>query len=155
MVDPARALDGLRDIHWPVAADAAGPVVTMILIGCLLAGGLSAGLWPLLRRWRAVRRSALAALAASRSLDPPERLAAQAVLLRRLVRTIDGDAAGRLQGRDWLERLDRLFATRFFTEGAGSGFGEALYRPPSGEDPDRHIDALDASLARLFAGISR
>lgn len=159
MADPAGVLDGLRDLHWPFAGAAAGPVATMIAVGCALAIGLSAALWPVLRRWRAVRRAALAALATSRLLDPPERLAAQAMLLRRVVRTIDGDAAARLHGRDWLAHLDRLFATRFFTEGEGRSFGEALYRPlpdgDVGDVVDERIDILDAELAGLFARISR
>jgi hypothetical protein len=165
MADPIRPLEALRDIHMPAGGDAAVPVVAMILVGCALAVALSLGLWPMFRRWRAVRRSALGALALTRVLEPAERLAAQAVLLRRLVRTIDGDAAARLQGRAWLDHLDRQFATRFFTEGAGRAFGEALYRPLSGQDVDRDIidrgiidrdiGALDASLARLIGRISR
>jgi hypothetical protein len=150
MADPARMLDALRDIHVPVGGDS-GPILTMILIGCAAAIALTLALRPRLRRWGAVRRSALEVLAGSRSLEPAERLAAQAVLLRRLVRTIDGDTAARLQGAAWLDCLDRLFATHFFTEGEGRNFGEALYRPHASQD----VDALDASLARLFARISR
>jgi hypothetical protein len=159
MADPVGALAALRDIHVPAGGGAAVPVVTMILLGGALGIALSLALRPLFRRWRAVRRAALRALAASRSLDPAERLAAQAMLLRRLVRTIDGAAAARRQGRDWLDTLDRRFATRFFTEGDGRAFGEALYRPLPAQDIDhridRHIEALDAALARLIGRISR
>jgi hypothetical protein len=149
MADPALTLAPLRDIHWP-AGDGAVVLVTM-LIGATLAVALSVALWPKLSRWRAVRRFALAALAQTRGLDPAERLGAQAALLRRLVRTIEGEDAARLQGVDWLECLDRLFASRFFTAGAGRTFGAALYRPLSGQD----VVALDAALARLFARIAR
>jgi hypothetical protein len=150
MADPALMLATLRDIHWPAGSGGAPLFVTM-LIGSTLAVALSVALWPKMRRWRAVRRSALAALSLTRGLDPAERLGAQAVLLRRLVRTIAGEDAARRQGADWLECLDRLFATRFFTEGEGRTFGEALYQPLSDQD----VDALDAALARLFARIAR
>lgn len=151
MADPVHALDGLRQIHLPAGADAALPMFAMIAVGFALAVALSLVLLPALRRRRAVRRAALKTLAASRLLPPDERLAAQAVLLRRLVRTIDGDEAARLTGAEWLARLDRLFATRFFSEAEGQTFSELLYRPPSGQD----VAALDSGLERLFARIRR
>ena len=70
--------------------------------------GLARTLWG--RRTRSLRRTALAELAASRGLDPDARLLAQAHLLRRLARTVEGEAASGERGEAWATRLDRLVA---------------------------------------------
>ena len=80
---------------------------------------------------------------------PAERLAAQAQLLRRLVRALSGDSAARAQDGAWLGVLDRTFSTTFFTSGAGRVFGDGLYRP--GADAD--VEALDHSLSSLIAAL--
>lgn len=100
------------------------------------------------RRRASVRRAAQAELAAAAVLPPAQRRVAQARLLRRLARTLQGDAAAQAKGADWAATLDRLFATTFFTAGAGRVFAEGLYQR---EAPDP--GPVDAELARLFARI--
>jgi hypothetical protein len=87
----------------------------------------------------------LAELAGSRDLDPESRLVAQARLLRRLARTLAGDAAARETGAAWATRLDTLLATDFFTKGPGRVLADGLYRR---QTPD--LDGLDAELGRLI-----
>ena len=138
-------LDQLRGLHLP--GGAAGAVQGEVVAAAAL-GFLAALLVGLVRyaRGRArvsLRRTALAELARSRSLDPETRLVAQARLLRRLGRTLGGDAGA--MGADWAARLDTLFRTDFFTRGAGRVLADGLYRR---QDPD--LDALDAELGRLI-----
>ncbi len=91
-----------------------------------------------------VRRAALADLAGSRGLDGPDRILAQARLLRRLVRTLK--ATRRPPPRRRLAgRLDAVLRTDFFTAGAGRVLVDGLYRR---ESPDPA--SLDAELSRLI-----
>ncbi len=155
--DAPASLDGLRALHLP--GGAAGPIPGEILLALLLGFGaaLLVGLLRLLlaRRRLSVRRAALAELAGSRGLDGPERILAQARLLRRLVRTLGGDAAASAEGAAWAARCDALLRTDFFTAGAGRVLVDGLYRrttptptapAPTAPDPT----ALDAELARLI-----
>jgi hypothetical protein len=144
-VETPLGLDQLRGLHLP--GGAAGAVQAEIVAAAAL-GFLAALLVGLARYWRGraratVRRAALAELARSRGLDPESRLVAQARLLRRLGRTLDGDAAR--TGADWAARLDALFRTDFFTQGAGRVLADGLYRRQA---PD--LEALDAELGRLI-----
>ncbi len=151
MADPAHLLAELRPLHNVAGAvDGAAPVVAMALLGCAAAIILSCTLGPWLSRRRALRRYALDNLAAARALPGEERLAAQAAILRRLVRTLNG-AGARERGAAWLASLDSTFSTRFFSKERGEAFGDALYRRPA----DLDVDALDESLERLFARIDR
>ncbi|MGH1570567.1 DUF4381 family protein [Methylobacterium sp. P31] len=140
-------LDQLRGLHLPGGAAGAvqGEIVAAAALGFLAA--LLVGLVRYLRgRSRAsLRRAALAELARSRGLDPEARLVAQARLLRRLGRTLGGDAELRAAGVDWAARLDALLKTDFFTRGAGQVLADGLYRRQA---PD--LDALDAELGRLI-----
>jgi hypothetical protein len=145
--DVAPSLDQLRGLHLPGGAAGVlqGEVVAAACLGFLAA--LLVGLARYLRgRARAgLRRAALAELARSRGLDPEARRVAQARLLRRLVRSLGGDAGIRADGADWGGRLDALFRTDFFTRGAGRALTEGLYRR---ESPD--LDAVEAELGRLI-----
>ena len=145
--DAPATLDQLRGLHLP--GGASGPVPGEILLALVLGFG-AALLLGLLRvvvsRVRAsVRRAALADLAGSRTLAPPERILAQARLLRRLVRTLDGDEAASAHGAAWATRLDGRLRTDFFTAGAGRVLVDGLYRR---EVPDPAL--LDAELTRLI-----
>ena len=145
--ETALGLDQLRGLHLP--GGAAGAVQGEIVAAALL-GFLAALLVGLIRYWRGrtratVRRAALAELTRSRGLDPEARLLAQARLLRRLGRTLGGEAESRAAGADWAARLDGLFRTDFFTRGAGRVLADGLYRR---QTPD--LDALDAELGRLI-----
>lgn len=147
--DAPAGLAQLRGLHLPAAEGAAqGEVVLAIALG--FAAALLVGLFRMLRdrQRRSVRRAALRELAAARALPPEQRLVAQARLLRRLARTLRGDAAASARGTDWAATLDGLFATDFFTRGAGRVLADGLYRRAS---PDSA--AIDAELGRLFARI--
>ena len=142
----ARALETMHPMREPPLPASLAPFGVTLALGCaaglvLLALALAAR-----RRRTGLRMAALAALARTRALAGPERLAAQAALLRRLVRQIAGEDAARLQGAAWLEELDRVFAVRFFTQGAGAAYGEALY---AAKVPD--VDVLDGELEALFS----
>lgn len=145
-MNPA-GLDQLRALHLP--GGATGPVQAEILLALILGfcAALLVGLVRFLvgRSRASVRRAALADLAGSRALAPPERILAQARLLRRLVRTIGGDEAASAQGAAWAGRLDSLLRTDFFTAGAGRVLVDGLYRR---ETPDPAL--LDAELSRLI-----
>lgn len=141
------SLDQLRGLHLP--GGAAGAVQGEIIAAAAL-GFLAALLVGLVRYGRTrsqatIRRAALAELTRSRGLDPEARLLAQARLLRRLGRTLGGEAESRAAGADWAARLDGLFKTDFFTRGAGRVLADGLYRRQA---PD--LDALDAELGRLI-----
>jgi hypothetical protein len=148
MADPASAIVRLRPPH-PPPPDATTEILLMAFAGAALAvvAALAISAWR--ARRRPLRRRALAELAATRALPDAERVAAQARLLRDVARACD-EGAAKLFGDPWLTRLDALFATRFFTRGAGRAFGDALYRP--GDAP---AAALDAGLSRLLAGLKR
>ena len=149
MADPAAALDALRPLHLPEMAE--GTAIMLAMAGAGLVAALLAGAWllPRLAARHVLRRAALAGLAATRALAPAERIAAQAMLLRRLARTLGADAGA--QGEAWLATLDHLFATPFFTTGAGRAIADAPYRPVAAAE----VAALDRGLQRLFAGLRR
>ena len=149
MADASSVLDRLRPLRAP-PDDGASAILLMGLLGAVAAMLLAVSLRRLFARHRPLRRAALDALAASRVLPGPERLAAQARILRDVARAHDDDAAA-LQGAAWLARLDALFDTRLFSDGAGQAFGEALYRPCD----DAPVETLDRELARLFARLAR
>ena len=147
--DIGRVLEMMHPMREPPQPASLAPFAITLAIGCAVALMLL-GLAIAARRRRAdLRRAAVAALARTRGLAPPERLAAQAALLRRLVRRVAGEAAAKAQGPAWLERLDAVFSTRFFTQGEGAAYGDALYARTA---PD--VDKLDAELTGLFAKLS-
>jgi hypothetical protein len=149
MAAPADVLGKLRPLR-PPPADGLSDIVLMGLAGCVLAAVLAVALHRLREKRRPLRRAARASLAASRSLSPDDRLAAQAQLLREVAGALD-DSARALQGEAWLTRLDALFSTRLFSEGPGRTFGEALYQPRV-NDP---AEAVDGELARLLGRLDR
>jgi hypothetical protein len=141
------SLDQLRGLHLPGGAAGAvqGEVVAAAALGFLAALLVGLVRYGRSRSRATIRRAALAELARSRGLDPEARLLAQARLLRRLGRTLGGEAESRASGADWAARLDGLFRTDFFTRGAGRVLADGLYRRQA---PD--LDALDAELGRLI-----
>lgn len=145
--DAPATLDQLRGLHLP--GGATGPIPGEIPLALVLGFGaaLFVGLlrFLLARARLSVRRAALADLAGSRALPAPERILAQARLLRRLVRTLDGDEAASAHGAAWAERLDGRLRTDFFSQGAGRVLVDGLYRR---EVPDAAL--LDAELTRLI-----
>lgn len=143
-------LEQLRGLHLPAGSASAvqGEIVLAVILGFLAAFLVGLVRWLRRRASASVRRSALNELAAARSLPPQARLVAQARLLRRLVRTLQGDAAADAKGEAWSAILDRLFATTFFSRGAGRVLGEGLYRREAAD-----AAAIDAELGRLFTKI--
>lgn len=147
MADPSDLLQQLRPPRAP-PPDGAAEILLMALVGSLAGAMLARALRFWREHRRPLRRAALASLADTRALPAPERLAAQAKMLRDLVGALDGGAA-RLHGDAWLARLDRFFATTLFSEGEGRAFGDALYRPRA-DDPSETLDrALQKLLSRL------
>lgn len=147
MADAPGGLEALRGLH----ADTAGIWVDARLWIALVGGLLLAGLVAYIAQWRflpqrRLRREALAELNRTRQLAPAAAQAAQALLLRRIARTVAGDATMHLSGEAWLAALDGMFATQYFSRGNGRRFGEALYAPPQADavhDP--------AEIARLVS----
>ncbi|KQP83137.1 DUF4381 family protein [Methylobacterium sp. Leaf117] len=147
--DAAPSLDQLRGLHLPAETGAAqGAVMLAIALGFTAALAFGLLRWLRARRRGSVRRAALRELAAANALPPESRRVAQAQLLRRLARTLQGDAAADAQGAAWAATLDRLFATTFFSAGAGCIFTDGLYQRGAPEP-----GPVDAELARLFARI--
>lgn len=150
VTDAPASLEQLRGLHLPAnaAGAAQGEVVLAVALG--FAAALLVGLVRVLRaRARSgLRRAALRELAAAQALPPDRRLIAQARLLRRLARTLKGDAAAATQGPAWAATLDALFSTDFFSRGAGRALADGLYRREAPEP-----GPLDAELRRLLARI--
>ncbi|MFD1356229.1 DUF4381 family protein [Methylorubrum suomiense] len=148
---PPPDLSALRGLHLP--SGGGGVVQPEVVAAIALGFGLAllVGLIRILRarRGASVRRAALRELALARGLAPEPRRVAQARLLRRLVRTLKGEAAARARGAAWAETLDATFATDFFRNGPGQAFTEGLYRRPGSIDPD----AIDSGLTRLLSRI--
>ena len=65
------------------------------------------------------------------------------------MRSLVGDDAAHARGAAWLQRLDKVFETNFFTQGAGTAFGEALYR----QNRDLDVEALDRALHGFIAKV--
>jgi hypothetical protein len=149
MADPSSLIERLRPLR-PPPSDGMTEILLMALVGCAVAAAMSVALQHIFERRRPLRRAALAALAASRALPANERVTAQARVLRDVADALDRNAAS-LQGEEWLARLDALFATRFFGEGLGRAFGEALYRPAD----DAPAEALDCALERMLGRLER
>ena len=145
-------LDQLRGLHLPQNSTGLlnGEIAAAMMFG-LLAAFLVGLVRHLKRRaQRTIRRAALHELTITRSLEPEDRLVAQAYLLRRLARTLNGDDSVHKRGLSWSTELDELFGTSFFTTGAGYVFANGLYQQ---ETPD--LDAIDVHLHRLFQKIRR
>lgn len=144
-------LAGLRALHLPpeqpsfwsdvgfaVAAGLAVALIASLLIRLLF------------RPKRSLRASALEAFEAAQALPLEERRAAQAALLRRVVKSVEGDEAARATGPQWAETLDRVFATDLFAARGGRVFAQGLYERPSAANDDREIDReLGALLQKL------
>ncbi|AMB43891.1 DUF4381 domain-containing protein [Methylobacterium sp. AMS5] len=151
MTGPAPDLSTLRGLHLPTGGNSAvqPEMVAALAVGFSLA--LLVGLIRLVRarRGASVRRAALRELALARNLEPEARRVAQARLLRRVVRTLKGEAAADTSGAAWAATLDTTFATDFFRSGPGRVFTDDLYRRPKTVDPA----AIDAGLGRLLSQI--
>ncbi|GLK69182.1 DUF4381 family protein [Hansschlegelia plantiphila] len=144
-------LAGLRALHLPPQ-----PVSFWADFGVAAAAGLglalivALALRALLRPRPSLAAAARAEFERARTLPAPERRAAQATILRRVVRSRAGDEAARATGADWAAALDGVFGTDLFTARAGRVFADGLYARPPAEDPE-----LDRELSVLFAKLGR
>ena len=130
-------LSALRDIHtppapdglsvWPILAGVAALALLLVIFGIFLLR--------LRRRWASDLKRELATLDV---LPPEQALTEAAKLLRRAGMAQSGDAA-LVQGESWLETLDGLFRTRFFTTGSGRVFGSELYAPALAGAPAQDV----------------
>lgn len=148
-MDHADTIAKLRDIHLPQAQ---GITTTIIisLLGCISAIILFKSLIYFSFYSYPIRRAALNSLRNSRKLNPSDRLAEQSRLLRGVAQSIDEKLSFQ-KGDEWLEQLDRIFATNFFTTGQGRVYGQLLYQktnhPP--------VDNLDKELENLLSAIKK
>lgn len=144
-------LSALRGLHLPTGGGGAVQAELAAAIALGFAAALLVGLIRVIRTRRSatVRRAALRELTLTQGLPPEARRVAQAQLLRRVVRTLEGEAAAGARGLTWASTLDRTFATELFSRGPGRVLVDGLYRRPDATDPA----ALDAELGRLFARI--
>lgn len=143
-------LETLHPLREPPAPDSIMPYLVVVLLGVVLAGAAVLVLIAARRRRGRIHAAAQAELAAARGLSVPERLAVQAMVLRRVARQVGGEPTVKAQGAAWLERLDGIFATQFFTRGAGQVYGAGLYQRAAAVDD---VDALDREVLRLIARV--
>ena len=146
MADVAQLLETMRALREPPPPATVAPYLMMLALGVAAALVVLAVARQARQTRAGLHSSARALLAATRRLPPGERLAAQASVLRRLVRAVRGDRDARATGTDWLAVLDRTFATTYFSAGEGQALADALYR----REPMADIDALDRSLSKLM-----
>ncbi|MCB1426206.1 MAG: DUF4381 domain-containing protein [Zhengella sp.] len=142
-------LDDLRDIHLPDPPPGLPDWLLVFIAASALAAAVLL-ITTLFSRGSPAIRATLAQLDKVDTGDDGRAIAHMAMLLRRyaLARLKGPSAsdAARLTGEAWLERLDDLTQSRFFTHGDGRVFGHALYA--GGPYPD--ADLLKHDLARLL-----
>ena len=147
-MDHANTISKLRDIHMPSDFESVTPIIISML-GCICALIIFRSiiyynsLYP-------VRIKALKSLKDSRVLIPNERLIAQSRLLREVAQSVDKETSF-LYGEAWLEQLDRIFKTNFFSKGEGKIFGTELYQ----KDIDLNIAPLDSALENLLMALPK
>ena len=147
-------LDGLRGLHLPEQpASFWSDIWLSAAVGLLAALAAAIAIRLLFRPKQSLRVSALDALHRAKDLPEPDRRVAQAALLRRVVRTIDGDEAARREGLAWGETLDRVLRTDFFSSGAGRVFATGLYVRPDGAGEAE--GEIDRRLVALISGLRR
>jgi hypothetical protein len=150
-MQPDDPLAGLRALHLPPAQGSwwsdLGFAVALGLAMALIA---ALAFRALFRPRGSLRREALAAFENAAALPTPERRAAQAALLRRVVKTKAGPEEASATGSAWAETLDRVFSTELFSKGRGRVFADGLYGRQPEDDP-----ALDGELAALLSRLKR
>jgi len=151
VADATQLLKDLRPLHMASSVDDVTPLLVMSLLGCAAALVLYFFLAPWIKRRRLLRTSALDRLARARTLPAAERLAAQASILRSLVKALNGNMAAHARGAEWLTCLDTTFSTHYFSSGQGQVFSDPLYQPAVSFD----IEAIDKVLAGFFRRINR
>ena len=148
-MDHAEIIERLRDIH-PPSMQSFYALILMSVLGCASAIFFFKLLFYFNASYYPLRHAALINLKKSRLMAPPERLATQSRLLRDLVYSIDAKLSF-LHGDLWLEQLDRVFMTHYFTDGLGRIYGEDLYQKAD------HIavDVLDRELEKILGAFKK
>lgn len=140
-------VEGLHDIRLPDPPPApdATATIALIAIALVLAALVARRYWPTRRGWT---RQTLDELRGLESRPADEAVYRAALVTRRLaLRLSSSPDTLHAHGRPWLEQLDRIFRTDFFTQGAGRQLGTTLYAPPS---PGSDSDAIE-----LLRGLRR
>jgi hypothetical protein len=119
-------LSALRDIHEPAAPEsvsvwllAANIALLAVLVGIFL-----------LRRNRLLegwRRAARRDIEQAKNSNTQQGVFLLATLLRKIA-ILRNSSQSELQGDAWLEELDTIFSTQWFTQDHGRLFGAALYK---------------------------
>lgn len=112
-----------------------------LAIGLLVAWGIVQAVNPFLVRGVSPERAALRRLSEVGQISGDEGLTARALVLQELASVLP-DAQ-----TDWLDRVDRHLGG-FFSQGAGKGLRDALYRPDGTFNLARFDSDLKASLER-------
>ncbi len=148
--ESVEVLAQLRDLHLPelsevsILADWAAGASLGLLVSLLLLILLRR----FVRRLPSRRETALKALAASKDLEPAERLLAQARILQTLAQDLQPASSSTTH---WSRILEGYLKTDFFTAGPGKALSEDLYRPVSPADPDEIERELLPLLKRVRA----
>jgi hypothetical protein len=148
-MDHADTIAKLRDIHLPQAQGITTTIIISIL-GCISAIILFKSVIYFSFYSYPIRRAALNSLRNSRKLNPSDRLAEQSRLLRGVAQSIDEKLSFQ-KGDEWLEQLDRIFATNFFTKREGKIYGETLYQKAT----HLPVDILDKELVNLLSAFKK
>ena len=148
-MDHAEIIERLRDIH-PPSMQSFYALILMSVLGCASAIFIFKLLFYFNSSYYPLRHAALSNLKKSRLKAPPERRAAQSRLLRELIYSIDEKLCF-LQEDLWLEQLDRVFMTDYFTNGLGRIYGDDLYQKAD------HIavDVLDRELEKILGAFKK
>lgn len=153
MTDTADLLLDLKDIHEPLAPATSSALLLIVVVLCsvfMVIGFLGYLLW----RRKTLNRSLQHELASIKYQSDQSALHQLAVLLRRVMHHVHGDAINKLQNEQWLDSLDSTFATDYFKNGRGSVFGESLYRAhETTPETDVDIQQLCADLHKLIGRV--
>ena len=148
-MDHAEIIERLRDIHRP-SIQGFYALILMSVVGCASAILFFKLLFYFNSSYYPLRHAALANLKKSRLMASPERLAAQSRLLRELIYSIDAKLSF-LQEDLWLEQLDRVFMTDYFTNGLGRIYGDDLYQKVD----HISVDVLDRELEKILGAFKK
>ncbi|WP_282607002.1 DUF4381 domain-containing protein [Pelagibius sp. Alg239-R121] len=146
--ETAKALSQLRDIHLPELSEAGilADWAAGASLGLLAAVFLTLLGGAVLRKLPSHRKNALVALTASRTLEPAERLLAQAKILQAIALQEDRKGDQNATDRHWSMTFEQRLPGHFFTAGAGMSLRDDLYRPEPRTDPE----AIDREILRLL-----
>lgn len=130
MSDTTELLNSLRDIHEPIPPQSVSPL-WMLLVFVLCIGVIGLLLIRIAKARRVKPSPWIEQITIARTEEPEQARLRLARLLRHICLNRGDDHFETLSGQAWLEHLDKVFFTRFFTTDAGIAFGDDLYAPVS------------------------